>query len=313
VAVIEIRDLVKRFKAVTAVDGLSFDVEAGTITGFLGPNGAGKTTTLRSLLGLIRPTSGTATIEGAAYRDLPHPFQSVGAVLEASAFYPGRSGREHLRVMATASGVALARCDELLGLVGLADDADRKVGKYSLGMRQRLHLAASLLGDPRVLILDEPANGLDPAGIVWLRELLRHLALAQGKTILVSSHVLAEVAQTVDNVVIINHGRLIVQAPVGELVGDAAREVRVRTPEVERLRGAIVAAGLRVVPDESAPDRLRIPEATAEQIGRLAFDAGVPVYELVADHGNLEAIFLELTEGPATGPVAGPPLPERVA
>jgi ABC-2 type transport system ATP-binding protein len=304
VAVIEIRDLVKRFKSVTAVDGLTFDVEGGTITGFLGPNGAGKTTTLRSLLGLITPTSGMTTIEGVRYAELPQPFQTVGAVLEASAFYPGRTGREHLRVLATAAGIPLARCDELLGLVGLADDGERKVGKYSLGMRQRLHLAAALLGDPRVLILDEPANGLDPAGIVWLRELLRHLAVTQGKTILVSSHVLAEVAQTVDNVVIINHGRLIVQAPVGELLGDSAREVRVRTPEVDRLRGAIAAAGLRVIDDE-VPDRLRVPEATAEQIGRLAFDAGVPVYELVADHGNLEAIFLELTEGQ--------PVPERVA
>jgi ABC-2 type transport system ATP-binding protein len=303
-AVIEIRELVKRFKAVTAVDHLSFDVEGGTVTGFLGPNGAGKTTTLRSLLGLITPTSGTATVEGVRYRDLAQPVQTVGAVLEASAFYPGRTGREHLRVLATASGVPLSRCDELLGLVGLADDAGRKVGKYSLGMRQRLHLAAALLGDPRVLILDEPANGLDPAGIVWLRELLRHLAVSQGKTILISSHVLAEVAQTVDDVVIINHGRLIVQAPVGELLGDSAREVRVRTPEAARLKSAIVGAGLRVV-DDTAPDRLRVPEATAEQIGRLAFDVGVPVYELVADHGNLEAIFLQLTEGE--------PVPERVA
>jgi ABC-2 type transport system ATP-binding protein len=304
-AVIEIRDLVKRFKAVTAVDGLSFDVEAGTITGFLGPNGAGKTTTLRTLLGLITATSGTAMVDGVRYRDLTEPFRTVGAVLEASAFYPGRTGREHLRVLATAAGVPLSRGDELLGLVGLADDAGRKVGKYSLGMRQRLHLAAALLGDPRVLILDEPANGLDPAGIVWLRELLRHLAVNQGKTILISSHVLAEVAQTVDNVVIINRGRLIVQAPVGELLGDAGREVRVRTPEVERLRDALAAAGLRAADEPGDPELLRVAEATAEQVGRLAFDAGVPVYELVADHGNLEAIFLQLTEGD--------PAPQRVA
>ncbi len=295
IAVIEIRDLVKRFKEVTAVDGLSFDVEGGTITGFLGPNGAGKTTTLRTLLGLVGPTSGTALIEGVRYRELPHPFQTVGAVLEASAFYPGRSGLEHLRALATAAGLPLSRCDDLLALVGLADDAGRKVGQYSLGMRQRLHLAAALLGDPRILILDEPANGLDPAGIVWLRELLRHLADAQKKTILVSSHVLAEVAQTVDDVVIINRGRLIVQAPVDELLGDAAIEVWVRTPEAGRLRTALEAAGLRAIQD--GPDRLRVPEATTEQVGRLAFGASVPVYELAADHGNLEAIFLQLTEG----------------
>ena len=298
-AVIEIRDLVKRFKAVTAVDGLSFDVEGGTITGFLGPNGAGKTTTLRTLLGLVSPTSGTAIIEGVDYRELPQPIQTVGAVLEASAFYPGRSGREHLRVLATAAGVPLGRCDDLLALVGLADDAERKVGKYSLGMRQRLHLAAALLGDPRVMILDEPANGLDPAGIVWLRELLRHLADAQGKTILVSSHVLAEVAQTVDNVVIISRGRLVVQAPVGELIGRAASEVRVRTPDAERLHAALEAAGRRVVPDGA--DRLRVPDATTDEVGGLAFEAGVPVYELVADRGNLEAIFLELTEDQPVG------------
>jgi ABC-2 type transport system ATP-binding protein len=293
-AVIEIRELVKRFGPVTAVDRLSFDVEGGTVTGFLGPNGAGKTTTLRTLLGLVTQNSGTATIEGVRYRDLPDPTQTVGAALEASAFYPGRSGREHLRVLATAAGIPLPRCDELLGLVGLADDGGRKVGGYSLGMRQRLHLAAALLGDPRVLILDEPANGLDPAGIVWLRELIRHLADVQGKTILVSSHVLAEVAQTVDDVVIISHGRLIVQSSMAELLQQAAVSVRVRSPEIGRLRDALTAGGLSTEP--AGDDLLRVPDASTEQVGRIAFDAGTPVYELAIEGGNLEAVFLRLTE-----------------
>jgi ABC-2 type transport system ATP-binding protein len=293
---IEVRDLVKRFGPVTAVDKLSFDVEAGTVTGFLGPNGAGKTTTLRTLLGLVRPTSGSALVEGVAYRDLTDPYHAVGAVLEASAFYPGRAGRDHLRVLATASGVPLERCDELLALVGLTDDAARKVGGYSLGMRQRLHLAAALLGDPRLLVLDEPANGLDPAGIVWLRALLRHLADEQGKTVLISSHVLGEVAQTVDDVVIIRRGRLVAHAPVGDLIGRAGVEVRVRSPELPSLHQAMGRAGMTVVADGEV---LRVKGATTDDVGRIAFEAGIPLAELAADRGNLEAVFLELTEEPA--------------
>jgi ABC-2 type transport system ATP-binding protein len=291
---VEIRDLTKRFGSVVAVDGLSFEVRRGTVTGFLGPNGAGKTTTLRTLLGLVHPTQGQALIDGRAYVELEDPFHKVGAVLEASAFYPGRSGREHLRVLATAAGVDFERCEELLALVGLADDAQRKVGKYSLGMRQRLHLAAALLGDPHLLVLDEPANGLDPAGIVWLRDMLRHMADRQRKTVLVSSHVLAEVAQTVDNVVIINHGRLVTHAPVGELVGRATG-VRVRSPELARLGEALKRGGLRAEPDGA--DVLRVPDSTTDDVGRLAFEAGVPLAELSPDRSNLEDVFLELTGG----------------
>jgi ABC-2 type transport system ATP-binding protein len=198
--------LTKRFGKVTAVRDLTFDVGAG-VTGFLGPNGAGKTTTLRMLLGLIRPTAGSATVGGRRYADLPHPRQVVGAVLEASGFYPGRSAREHLKILATLSGVPPTRVDVVLDEVGLSGDAHRRVGGFSLGMRQRLGLASALLGDPGVLVLDEPANGLDPAGMAWLRGLLRNLA-AEGRTVLVSSHVLAEVAQTVDTVVIVNAGTL---------------------------------------------------------------------------------------------------------
>ena len=215
-ATIQIHGLVKRFGPVTAVDGLSFDVQPGTVTGFLGPNGAGKTTTLRMLLGLVAPDAGTATIDGLPYRELPEPLHQVGAVLEASSFHPGRTARAHLRIQALAADADASRIEDVLDLVGLTDAAGRRIGGFSLGMRQRLGLATALLADPEVLILDEPANGLDPEGIRWLRGLLRGFA-AEGGTVLVSSHLLAEVAQTVDSVVIIDHGRLVAQGPVAEL------------------------------------------------------------------------------------------------
>jgi ABC-2 type transport system ATP-binding protein len=220
-ATIQIRGLVKRFGPVTAVDGLSFDVSPGTVTGFLGPNGAGKTTTLRILLGLVTADAGTATINGHAYRDLPEPLHTVGAVLEASSFHPGRTARAHLKIQALAAEADPSRIADVLNLVGLAGDADRRIGGFSLGMRQRLGLATALLADPEVLILDEPANGLDPEGVRWLRDLLRGFA-AEGGTVLVSSHLLAEVAQTVDSVVIVDHGRLVVQGPVAELTAGGA-------------------------------------------------------------------------------------------
>ncbi len=204
---VSIGALTKRFGDVTAVEELSFNVPAGMITGFLGPNGAGKTTTLRMVLGLVEPTAGRALIGGLRYADLPQPRRTVGALLEATGFHPGRSGRDHLRILAEDGGMPPRRVAEVLEIVELAEAADRRVGGYSLGMRQRLGLAAALLGDPAVLILDEPANGLDPAGIAWLRRLLRDLA-GQGRTILISSHVLSEVSQTVDRVVIINQGKL---------------------------------------------------------------------------------------------------------
>jgi ABC-2 type transport system ATP-binding protein len=218
-AVIEVRGLTKRFGQVLAVDQMSFEVARGTVTGFLGSNGAGKTTTLRMLLGLIRPDAGTATINGRAYRDLDEPLHQVGAVLEASSFHPGRTARNHLRVQAMAGMGAQAdpsRIDDVLELVELTGAADRRVGGFSLGMRQRLGLATALLTDPDLLILDEPANGLDPEGVRWLRDLLRGLA-AEGSTVLVSSHILAEVAQTVDSVVIVDHGHLVTQSSLAEL------------------------------------------------------------------------------------------------
>ena len=220
-ATIQVRGLVKRFGAVTAVDGLSFTVQPGTVTGFLGPNGAGKTTTLRMLLGLVAPSAGTAEIDGRAYRDLPEPLHAVGAVLEAASFYPGRTARAHLRIQALAAEADPSRVDDVLELAGLADAGDRRIGGFSLGMRQRLGLATAVIADPEVLILDEPANGLDPEGVRWLRGLLRGFA-AEGGTVLVSSHLLAEVAQTVDAVVIIDRGRLVAEGPVAELTASGA-------------------------------------------------------------------------------------------
>ncbi len=217
---IEIRNVSKTFRGQRAVDRVSFTVEPRTVTGFLGPNGAGKTTTLRCLLGLVRPDSGEGLVNGRAYTSLPNPLTEVGAVLEATNLHPGRTGRNHLRVMCDAAGLPLSRADEVLDEVGIADAGNKRVGGYSMGMRQRLSLAGALLGDPRVLILDEPANGLDPEGIEWLRRFLRRQAHDRGVAVLVSSHVLAEVEQTVDNVVIIARGRLVHQGTLGELTGN---------------------------------------------------------------------------------------------
>ncbi|NYH52390.1 MULTISPECIES: ABC transporter ATP-binding protein [Nocardiopsis] len=217
---IEIREVSKAFRGHQAVDRVSFTVEAGTVTGFLGPNGAGKTTTLRCLLGLVRPDGGEGLVNGRSYASLPNPLTEVGAVLEATNLHPGRSGRNHLRVMCDAAGLPGSRADEVLAEVGIAEAGDKRVGGYSMGMRQRLSLAGALLGDPGVLILDEPANGLDPEGIEWLRRFLRHQAHEKGVAVLVSSHVLAEVEQTVDDVVIIARGRLVHQGTLGEVTGD---------------------------------------------------------------------------------------------
>jgi ABC-2 type transport system ATP-binding protein len=215
-AIIQAHGLTKHYGSVRAVDDLSFSVQAGSVTGFLGPNGAGKTTTLRMLLGLVAPDAGTATINGRAYRDLPDPLHQVGAVLEAASFHPGRTARNHLRIQALAAAADPSRIDDVLDLVQLAGAAGQRIGGFSLGMRQRLALATALLPDPELLILDEPANGLDPEGVRWLRGLLRGFA-AEGGTVLVSSHMLAETAQTVDSVVIIDHGRLVAAAPLASL------------------------------------------------------------------------------------------------
>jgi ABC-2 type transport system ATP-binding protein len=289
---IEVENLTKRFRKTVAVDDLSFKVREGTITGFLGPNGAGKTTTLRIILGLVRATSGQALVMGRPYRGLDSPTRRVGAVLEAANFHPGRSGRNHLRVLATATGIPQWRVDEVLGLVGLTDAAGRRVGGYSLGMRQRLSLAGALLGEPEVLVLDEPANGLDPQGIRWLRELLRTLA-SQGKTILVSSHVLPEIEQIADEVVIIHRGKFVEHATTAELAARATGGIRARSPQVDRLRAALEEAGIKVSSVEG--DLLVAADTTAAKIGELAAANGIVLHELVAETATLEEAFLELT------------------
>jgi ABC-2 type transport system ATP-binding protein len=292
--VIEVDGLTKRYGNVLAVDGLSFRAEPGRVTGFLGPNGAGKTTTLRVLVGLLRPTAGSATVLGRRYAELDDPVRSVGAVLEASGFHPARSGRNHLRTLATAAGVASARVEELLQLVDLTGAARRRVGGYSLGMRQRLSLAGALLGDPQVLVLDEPANGLDPQGIRWLRDLLRGFA-SEGRTVLVSSHVLAEMQQLADDAVIIARGRIVAQAGVGDVVGRAGGAVRVRSPQRDRLVEALRRGGFQAtLLDE---DGLSVRNASPAQVGDIAATEGVALHELVAEEATLEEVFLELTEG----------------
>jgi ABC-2 type transport system ATP-binding protein len=288
---IMVSGLTKTFGAVKAVDGLSFSVEPGTVTGFLGPNGAGKTTTLRCLLGLVTPNTGTATISGKPYAQLSTPLMTVGALLEASSFHPARTARNHLRVYCTVSGIPKKRADEVLELVGLSSAANRKVKGFSMGMRQRLGLAAALLGDPKVLILDEPANGLDPEGIVWLRGLLRHLA-SEGRTILVSSHVLSEVEQTVDYVVIINRGTLVRQGKLDELAEHQGLAVLVRSPDTDKL---ITALDSRAEIDKLEDGRLRVTGLDAAEIGHLAFVEQVELHELATERSDLEQIFFALT------------------
>jgi ABC-2 type transport system ATP-binding protein len=288
-----VHGLTKRFGDFTAVQDLDFAVEPGRITGFLGPNGAGKTTTLRMLLGLIRPTAGTATIGGVAYHDIRDPLLEVGSALESTNFHPGRSGRDHLRVLASTSGIPDRRVDELLELVGIPAAARKRAGGYSMGMRQRLGLAAALLGDPRAVILDEPANGLDPEGIRWLRGFLRHLS-GEGKTVLISSHLLQEVAQTVDDVVIIANGRSVAQGPITELQGEPA--VLVRTPRRDELSSALLAAGM--VSEEEGADGLRVPTQDMPRVGDVALGVGVPVHELRSLSTDLESLYFALTSAP---------------
>jgi ABC-2 type transport system ATP-binding protein len=290
---IEVEHLTKRFRRATAVDDLSFSVPRGRITGFLGPNGAGKTTTLRVLLGLALPTSGRASVAGKRYRELEAPLKTVGAVLEASNYHPARTGRNHLRVLAAAAGIANARVDQVLAEVELSDAARRRVGGYSLGMRQRLSVAAALLGEPELLVLDEPANGLDPEGIRWLRNFLRSFADGGG-TVFVSSHVLAEVSQLADEVVIIHRGKLVAHQPVVELIAQAAGATRVRSPRAAALLERLRAAGIDA---EADGERLAV-HAPPERVGDLAAEAGIPLHELVADTGSLEEAFLELTAEP---------------
>ena len=290
---IEARELTKRFGDKVAVDHLSFTVEPGRVTGFLGPNGAGKSTTMRLIVGLDRPNSGTATIGGLAYQQLVQPLRTVGALLEARSVHPGRSARNHLLFLAETQGFPARRVDEVLDLVGLTDVANKRAGGFSLGMSQRLGIAAAMLGDPQVLLLDEPVNGLDPEGVRWIRNLLRSLA-AEGRTVFVSSHLMSEMALTADHLIVIGRGRLIADTSVEELVSKASGDVvLVRSPEAERLRDLVVDDGVTVI--SKAPGELEVHGLTAANIGEVAAANALVLHELTPQQVSLEQAFMEMT------------------
>jgi ABC-2 type transport system ATP-binding protein len=302
---IEVHDLTKRYGDKVAVDHLSFTVEPGRVTGFLGPNGAGKSTTMRLILGLDYPNAGTATINGQPYRDLPSPLRTVGALLEAKSVHPGRTARNHLLFLAQTQGLPRSRVDEVLGLVGLQEVADKRAGSFSLGMSQRLGIAAALLGNPQVLLLDEPVNGLDPEGVLWIRNLMKQLAV-EGRTILVSSHLMNEMAVTADYLIVIGRGKLIVESSTEDVIARSTdKSVRVRTPDAARLTELITAAGGTATPDENgggpaAPGNgaglLTVTGLPAARIGELAASGSIVLHELTP-MASLEEAFMELTSG----------------
>ncbi|WP_018297270.1 ABC transporter ATP-binding protein [Corynebacterium lubricantis] len=312
---IEISGLTKQYGQVRAVDNLTFDVKPGVVTGFLGPNGAGKSTTMRMILGLDRPTAGTATIDGQSYRNIRNPLHKVGALLDAKATHPARSARSHLLWMAQASGISTNRVDEVLSLVGLSDVASKKSGGFSLGMGQRLGIAGAMLGDPEVLILDEPVNGLDPEGIRWVRSLLKSLA-AEGRTVLVSSHLLSEMALTADNLVVIGRGKLVADTSVREFIKDHSTVTTVvRTQHIEEFKQALASEKIEFNQelDEDSRPTLEIPDRSSDEIGALAFSTGVMLSELSERQASLEEAFMSTTEdsvqyhgGISNGPEAGP-------
>lgn len=303
---VSVRGLTKNFGAVRAVDDLSFDVAPGRVTGFLGPNGSGKTTTLRMILGLSTPTAGSATISGRRYRDLASPLRQVGAALESTSFHPGRTGLDHLRTYAPLAGASDARCAEVLGLVGLGPAAGRRVGGYSLGMRQRLGLATTLLGDPRVLLLDEPSNGLDPEGIRWLRGFLRFLA-DEGRTVLVSSHMLSEVQQSVDDVVIIARGRLVHASSMEALSTLSVPRIALVSPDADGLQRLATRLGWTV--SSRSPDgrTLEVETVSTAEAGAAAFAAGLELHGLTDRSQTLEDVFLRMVEVPRGTSHAAPP------
>ena len=291
---IEVRGLTKRFGTTVAVDDLSFNVGPGRVTGFLGPNGAGKTTTMRVILGLDRPNSGTALVNGTAYAGVRWPLREVGALLDAKGVHPGRSARAHLTWMAQSNGIPTRRVDEVLDLVGLTPVANRRAGGFSMGMGQRLGIAAAMLGDPGILMLDEPVNGLDPEGIVWVRNLLKHLAV-QGRSIFVSSHLMSEMALTADHVVVIGRGHLIADTSIAQFIsGSSQVEVLVRSPQSQTLCGLLVDAGAEVV--AGAGGAWRVRGLTSARIGDLAAEHRVALHELTPQQASLEEVFMRLTQ-----------------
>lgn len=292
---IEIRGLTKRYGSTTAVDDLSFRVEPGRVTGFLGPNGSGKSTTMRVTLGLDRATAGEALVDGAPYRELRHPLRTVGALLDARWVHPNRSARAHLRWIAASNALPPGRVDAVLEQVGLSAVADRRAGTFSLGMAQRLGIAVALLGDPAVLLFDEPVNGLDPEGVLWVRRLLQGLA-AEGRTVLVSSHLLAEMAVTASDLVVIGRGRLIARSTTADFIDAAAdRTVGVRTPQPALLAEALRRTRATVVPVDGDDHGLTVTGATPERIGEVAAARGLVLHELTPQHASLEQAFLRLT------------------
>lgn len=295
---IQVTGLTKQYGAVKAVDDLSFAVKPGIVTGFLGPNGAGKSTTMRMILGLDRPTSGQALIEGKPYGELKQPLRSVGALLDAKWVHPNRSARAHLEWMAASNGIPRSRVDEVLRLVGLSEVAKKNAGGFSLGMSQRLGLAGALLGDPKVLLFDEPVNGLDPEGIVWIRKFMQRLA-AEGRTVLVSSHLLSEMAQTAEHLVVIGRGRLVSDTSVQDFIDHASEaSVKVRSPQLDALRSALTSAGL-TVREPAGVDQLQpaivVTDSTTEVIGDIAARHQIVLHELSSQRGSLEEAFMKLT------------------
>ncbi|MEO9223179.1 MAG: ABC transporter ATP-binding protein [Mycobacteriaceae bacterium] len=290
---IEVRNLSKSYGSTKAVDDLTFSIQPGMVTGFLGPNGAGKSTTMRMILGLDRPTSGTATIDGKAYAQLHQPLREVGALLDAKWVHPNRSAKAHLQWMAAANRIPRTRVDDVLALVGLSAVAGKRAGGFSLGMSQRLGIAGALLGDPKVLLFDEPVNGLDPEGIVWIRHFMQGLA-REGRTVLVSSHLLSEMAQTADHLIVIGRGRLISNCTTQEFVERASDStVRVRSPQLSALRSTLAGKGLTV--REDGPDALLVSGSSTEQIGDLAAASNAVLHELSLQRGSLEQAFMQMT------------------
>jgi ABC-2 type transport system ATP-binding protein len=302
---IEARGLVKRYGATVAVNDLSFSIRPGLVTGFLGPNGAGKTTTMRMILGLDAPTEGSVTVDGRGYRDLPAPMREVGALLDAKAVHGGRPARDHLLCLALSNGIARSRVDEVLRLVGLEDVARRRTKGFSLGMSQRLGIAAALLGDPAVLIFDEPINGLDPDGIHWVRTLMRTLA-GEGRTVLVSSHLMSEMALTADHLLVIGKGRLIADTSVDDFVRSSSRQsVHVRSPQAAELAGRCREAGATVTDAGTDPDVIEIAGMDSAEVGKLAAAGGIVLFELIPVRASLEEAFMELTRDSVEYQAAG--------
>ncbi len=308
---IEVKNLSKRYGEKLAVDGLDFVVRPGVVTGFLGPNGAGKSTTMRLIAGLDEPTQGSVTVNGRSYRSAAAPMAELGLLLEAKAMHTGRSARNHLLALAQTNGISRRRVDEVVDMVGLREVAGKRVGGFSLGMGQRLGVASALLGDPQVVVLDEPVNGLDPEGVLWIRNLLKGLA-ADGRTVFVSSHLMSEMAQTATRLIVVGRGRLIADTTVEEFVARASgHSVTVRTPEAARLRDLLLGPDVTVSSDQA--DVLHVQGLNAEQIGTVAWQAHLPVFELASQQASLEQAFMELTQDSVEYRSAGPGTTMEVA